>query len=398
MNHRIIGFMTCLGLAAVLVGSSVGRAATTSTIVFNGDAILNQFTASPSKAALGARILYQNYGVDDPSGGPYTTTASTYNDPTDYASFVSGSGAVVTSFQLWLQGGAPDSTWGESIGMRPGLPAPTLTMPAGWSAQIVDSSTIYGSAAAGYWQIVFYTNTPADSIKLGSSIGNFSVTDQFAYVSGSDPYWPSNAQLGADVIPGSANAQIWFGLANGPGSDLTAPNQNIYFPGGGWSEGWGSVYDTTGNGGTGIEGNLAATIEPAPGSYWTGGAGDSTWATAGNWSGPVPGSTTGTTNTDTALFNQTVTTSPTIIDMGGRNVMNHHVRHRRGQLDDHRHDQRAGADLDQRRRRSRPPRRWPIRKWSTPRWCWKGTTPSPAAPPAARPRSASAARSCPTRR
>ena len=173
---------------------------------------------------------------------------------------------VVNSFELWLQGGAPDSSWGESIGMRPGLAAPVVTAPAGWSAQVIDSSTIYGGAAAGYWQVLFYSNTPADYIKLGSSIGNFSVTDQFALVAGSDPYWPTNAQLGPDLLPGQSAAQIWFGLANGNNSDLTAPNQNIAFPGGGWSEGWGSVYDTTGNGGTGMEGNLAALAVPEPSS------------------------------------------------------------------------------------------------------------------------------------
>ncbi len=122
-------------------------------------------------------------------------------------------------------------------------------------------------------------------------------------------------------MPGDPNVQLWFGLANGPSSDLTAPNQNISFPAGGWSEGWGSVYDTTGNGGTGMEGNLAATVLPTPTSYWTGLAGDSTWATAGNWNGAVPGSTTGTTNADVALFNQAASFSPLTID-AGRYVLN----------------------------------------------------------------------------
>ena len=57
------------------------------------------------------------------------------------------------------------------------------------------------------------------------------------------------------------------------------------------------------------------------GSNWTGGNSTTNWADAGNWNGAVPGATTGTTNTDTAVFNQTVSFQPTTIDMG-RNVQN----------------------------------------------------------------------------
>ena len=62
-------------------------------------------------------------------------------------------------------------------------------------------------------------------------------------------------------------------------------------------------------------------VAVATGSNWTGGASTTNWATAGNWSGPVPGATTGTANTDTATFNQTVTFQPTTID-AGRNLQN----------------------------------------------------------------------------
>ena len=57
-------------------------------------------------------------------------------------------------------------------------------------------------------------------------------------------------------------------------------------------------------------------------SNWTGGASTNNWADAGNWSGAVPGATSGTTNTDSALFNQPVSAfSPTAID-AGRNLQN----------------------------------------------------------------------------
>ncbi len=54
-------------------------------------------------------------------------------------------------------------------------------------------------------------------------------------------------------------------------------------------------------------------------SAWTGAA-DNTWANPGNWTGAVPGSTSGTTNTDLAVFNQPANNSPTSIDIGGRNI------------------------------------------------------------------------------
>ena len=63
-----------------------------------------------------------------------------------------------------------------------------------------------------------------------------------------------------------------------------------------------------------LQGVVAATV-------WTGGNSTTNWADANNWSGAIPGATSGTTNTDTATFNQTVTVQPTTID-SGRNVKN----------------------------------------------------------------------------
>jgi autotransporter-associated beta strand protein len=53
---------------------------------------------------------------------------------------------------------------------------------------------------------------------------------------------------------------------------------------------------------------------------WTG-ASSTSWADSGNWSGAVPGATSGTTNTDTALFDQNAANSPLVIDVG-RNLQN----------------------------------------------------------------------------
>ena len=50
-------------------------------------------------------------------------------------------------------------------------------------------------------------------------------------------------------------------------------------------------------------------------SVWTS-TSNANWADSGNWSNTVPGATTGTSNADTALFDQNVTFAPVIIDKG----------------------------------------------------------------------------------
>jgi autotransporter-associated beta strand protein len=62
---------------------------------------------------------------------------------------------------------------------------------------------------------------------------------------------------------------------------------------------------------------LYAYTVAAP-SSWTG-ASSTNWADSGNWSGAVPGATAGTTNTDTATFNQNAPNSQLTID-AGRNI------------------------------------------------------------------------------
>ena len=85
------------------------------------------------------------------------------------------------------------------------------------------------------------------------------------------------------------------------------------------------VFNDQQNGYVGYK-ELSATGTPigSTGMSWTGVA-DSTWANASNWIGGVPGvsgATNGSaTNTDTAMFNQAASFSPTTID-AGRNVMN----------------------------------------------------------------------------
>jgi autotransporter-associated beta strand protein len=61
-------------------------------------------------------------------------------------------------------------------------------------------------------------------------------------------------------------------------------------------------------------------LPPPPASIWTG-ASSMNWGDGGNWTGPVPGATSGATNTDTASFSQNATNTTLVVD-AGRNVQN----------------------------------------------------------------------------
>ncbi len=61
-------------------------------------------------------------------------------------------------------------------------------------------------------------------------------------------------------------------------------------------------------------------LRPPPASIWTG-ASSMNWVDGGNWTGTVPGATSGATNTDTASFSQNAANSTLVVD-AGRNVQN----------------------------------------------------------------------------
>ncbi len=62
------------------------------------------------------------------------------------------------------------------------------------------------------------------------------------------------------------------------------------------------------------------TALPPPNSTWTG-ASSTSWSDTGNWTGAVPGATSGASNTDTATFSQNAAHSPLVVD-AARNVQN----------------------------------------------------------------------------
>ncbi len=71
---------------------------------------------------------------------------------------------------------------------------------------------------------------------------------------------------------------------------------------------------------TGLGEVYAIYVSPPAVSSWIG-ISSKNWADSGNWSSAIPGATAGTTNTDTALFNQNAPNSPLTID-AGRNIQN----------------------------------------------------------------------------
>ncbi len=132
-------------------------------------------------------------------------------------------------------------------------------------------------------------------------------------------------QLDGDYVfgdlSGSSSGQLFYSdLSSG---QIKAFKLSAAF--GKWLKGFGlgpdgEIYVMAG-GNEGPSGTSGVVQEITPGSIWTGANGTS-WSVAGNWSGVVPGATTGTTNTDTASFIQSAANSPLVIDTGGRNVQN----------------------------------------------------------------------------
>ncbi len=117
------------------------------------------------------------------------------------------------------------------------------------------------------------------------------------------------------------------GIANLSVSNGTATDSADYVPIDNYGANFFTVANTafaglagSGTGGQGLiqNFNIAAVAFT---STWTGGASTTNWADSGNWTNGVPGSTTGTSSTDTAVFSQSVSFSPMTID-ANRNVMN----------------------------------------------------------------------------
>jgi autotransporter-associated beta strand protein len=123
-----------------------------------------------------------------------------------------------------------------------------------------------------------------------------------------------------DLSNGSANGRLFYSnLSTGQINEfkLTA-TFGRYLKGFG-QDATGEIY-VLASGNVGPSGTTGVVLKIVPGSIWTG-AGSTSWSTSGNWTGAVPGATTGTTNLDTASFIQSAVNSPLTID-AGRNVQN----------------------------------------------------------------------------
>ncbi len=118
-----------------------------------------------------------------------------------------------------------------------------------------------------------------------------------------------------NTITGASDSVDFAAIDNYNGTNLFTPANTAYA---------GFVDTAALNGQFGYVSNFqlsAAGSSAPPGSAWTG-TNSTVWANAGNWSGAVPGATTGTANTDTATFNAYNPTNPTPVVDAGRNLQN----------------------------------------------------------------------------
>jgi autotransporter-associated beta strand protein len=187
----------------------------------------------------------------------------------------------------------------------------TTTSPAGFgsSASAGNDGNINGDFSAGsvfhssnhsvgeYWQVDLGTNTPLAYANLFSR----SITN-------------TTGQFDVEVFDSSMNL-VDSVIVNNSDPSGTTPDYD-------------QAIDLTGV--TGRYVRVATTTDSylalaelqvfAAPAVWTG-ASSTSWADSGNWSGAVPGATSGTTNIDTAMFNQNAANSPLVIDMR-RNLQN----------------------------------------------------------------------------
>ena len=269
------------------------------------------------------------------AGAPNNISSAVYNSPNQLA-FASTNGAVeiptssagyTPPATLTISAGlavndisANADSFGRGMGLGFFATIPTGSQPAEYTTGGFTGLTLDApktpNAGGGYVELNMAANnqqTRAVIVPFPTSVvGAFSTSTlhTLSYTINTTTGQISNVSLSNGTITDTAdyaaidnyNTSGWFTVAN------TA---------------YAGVMNSAAYGGTGGVSNFVLSgIVVSAGSNWTGAAGDNTWATAGNWSGPVPGATSGTTNADTALFNQTAGSSPTVIDIGGRNVMN----------------------------------------------------------------------------
>ncbi len=144
----------------------------------------------------------------------------------------------------------------------------------------INYQSVFGAAysASNFYTLSYTINTVSGVISK-ISLSNGSVTDTADF---------SNLDGMVTTITGAAAA--YAGLINsGTGSSVAGFAQNF------------------------------EVVAPPAGPAWTGTT-NTTWATAGNWTGGVPGATSGTTNTDTAVFNTYNATNPTPVVDANRNL------------------------------------------------------------------------------
>ena len=238
-------------------------------------------------------------------GRPATQTINaTGLDPTYAAnSTVSANPSDPTYIGNWLANSQPS----------PGLSTDGMWLNNGGSTGIITFDLGSTQTLDGIWVWNYAEHTPSDLSTRGAKAVSVYIASSLnsSAVSGGDTLAQAYtfARMGQGALPGgdTVESYIWAPTFY----QFTTPVTAEYIK-----------FNITTNYGDSFTGLSEVRFQAAPPpAHWTGGASTSNWADAGNWSGTVPGAAGGTTNIDTALFNQTVSVSPLTIDTG-RNLKN----------------------------------------------------------------------------
>ena len=270
-----------------------------------------------------------NFVANNSNGTKYSLIAGRENHPVNYVTWYdaarfanwlnNGQGTADTETGAYtLLGGTPIPSNGASVGRNSGakifLPSENEWYKAAFYNPPTSSYFGFPTSNNGAPSPSQPTSVP-NSANYNNVVGN--LTDVGAYTGTTSPFGAFD--MGGDIFQWNEAiiATGSRGLRGGSWADLLDADMDADFDAL-TSHERSSNYPTSELSDVGFRvASLVASIG-VPVSVWTGTASTS-WSNPNNWSGAVPGAVGGTTNADTALFNQSAPNSPLVID-AGRNI------------------------------------------------------------------------------